>query len=470
MRKASFFLFFVGTIGAVIACSSSRLGREFRRINAYHAFRQEAKHATNIFYTHLPLSSGGDSILPPLTLTYFAHEGKREAEGLLTQALETSQEYLKGQAKQEHGIPKEAIAEVRAVWKGRQELLLLLGDMKRLEAECRFCLSHYEDSPLRRISYKHLISALSAQGKVTEAEMLLDQHDRTSFGARDSLILRTYLEMVSENYPSATKGLRQLLSASDLTRYERAVLLRRQADFAKRNNNMHLATESLESLKSLLSLKNQKEYICIELWTLAPTKEKSGDITRWVEETTDRSSLRMDAVRQLRDLAYNEGDLYKALLLHEKAGLRDRGVQGLRDSLRYTALSRIKPDLETIHRYEHPSLFKRRKKYDTDTRNDIEDRQEDRRSFREIWGNIPEHDFWAMNSDQPAFSGQSLSVLKNSKGVSVESYQNALIRVALTCIELLSDSEQARAYLDKCIRINPKSSEGLYASELLSRI
>lgn len=449
------------------ACTSSRIGKSFRRINTYHAFCQELKLATDAFYAHFPLSSGVDNVIPPLALTYFAYEGKREAEDALKQALETSEEYLKGQTGQSHQIPNEKIVEVPWVWQKRQELLFRLGDMERLEKECRFCLSHYKDNALRQASYVYLITALSARKKTSEAQMLLDQHGRTVLRSADTLTLSTYLAMARGNKDLALKGFEQLLSSTKLSRHERAILLRRQADFARRHDDTPLAILSLEALKSLLSLKSQKERIDIELWTLSPRQEQSEHIAQWIGETKDRGALWHEAIRQLRNMAYNEGDLYKALLLHERTHWRHGGIQGLQDSLRYVTLSRIRPDLETIYKYEHRSLFKHEH---SPTQKSLEDRKEDKRSFREIWGNVREHDFWAMSSDQPAFGGQTQSTPKLVEAISIETYQSALIRVALTCIELLSSPEQARMYLQKCIKINPNSPDGRYASELLLKI
>ena len=397
-------------------------------------------------------------------------KGEGEAERALAQALETNEEYLKDQVTRDSPIPEEDMAEVPKVWQERQKLLLLLGDMDRLEKECRFCLSHYKDSALRHTSYIHLITALSAQEKLSEAEMLIDRYDRIGLQPSDTLVLRTYLEIIRGNSRLALEGLAQLLSSEGLTRYERAVLLRRQADFAKRSNNLSLASESLQTLKSLLSLRNQKERIDIEQWTLSPQKEDAQRVTQWTEQTKDRSSLWFDAVRVLRDLAYDEGDLYKAVLLYERVAHDHKGgIQGIRDSLRYAVLSQLKPDLEVTYRYEHQTLGRRTDASVVDTGKSVRETREDQQGFRERWGNVPEYDFWAMSSDQPAFDNQALSTPKQGDIISVETYQAALIRIGSACIELLSAPEHSRSYLQKCVETAPRTAEGQYASELLLR-
>lgn len=477
MRPSLTLLFLSLIFGALGACTTSRIGRKIHRVNAYRAFCQEARGATDLFYTHLPLEPAPESVVSPPVPTYFAYEGRHEAEGALRQALRTSEDFLRGEAHGQTHIPSEAVPEVSKVWGQRQDLLLLLGEMPRLEEESRFCLTHYQDSGLRLRSTLHLVMALAAQGKTSEARLTFDRHFLNKPLLTDSLpilTLRLYLSLLEGDGLRASEGFVSLLSSSRLSRHERLSLLRRQVDFAKKKGEIPLAVRGLNELKNMHLPKEQQALIDIELRILAPTDALSESVAQWEERTDNRGVLRRDVLRQLRDRAYADNDLYKVLRLYERlaTGGGDGGIEAFRDSLRYAALSRVRSDLETMHRYEHRGRLRN----NAPQRGAVsplssEERVSPHKTFREIWGDVSNHDFWAMSADrQPFGSSSAMSDRLHPEVPDNESYQSALIRVAHICVEWLSAPDKGAIFLRRCVATDPETPEGRHAAKLLEKL
>lgn len=460
------------------ACASSRIGRRLYRFNTLHALRTEMSTAESSFSLYLPISRAVEGNVPPLLPSYFGYRGEKEAEGVFRKVLNTAEMYLNSCRPEDSTIPTEDHVGVCEAWQIRLDALFRLGEVAQLESEALFCIDHYKDEALLRQAYIYVTTALAAQGKVSEAELWYDKYIRIKPSSEDDISLlstRIYLDIVQGDTLSARSGLETLLSEKHLPKALRALTLRRRIDLARELGDKALALSDLSLLRSLLISKSQVGAIDAEKFVVEPISKQEAFVRQWIETAKGDDDLRTEVIRILRDRSYDAGDFYEALLFHEK--LPDspgQNLQNHRDSIMYGALIRFKPDIRLIHVYGQ-AKSKQGRYIELaplpEVMPDTDIRQRAQRSFRDLWGNVPNYDFWAMTSDRPAFDGETFSTeILNAERISVETYQSALIRVGLMCIELLSDVDKARTYFQRCVTANPESPEAEHALRLLHQL
>lgn len=460
-------------ISILCGCTVGRLGRSIYLTNSYLAFEQGLSRAVGAFDTDPPLHAVCQGVDGLWWSSYYMYDGRKMAEAEIKSALNISEEYLK--ALQKRGV-KQVSSHDLFVWKGRMKLLLLLGDMARLEEECLYCLSVYDVPDLRCSAYRYLMISLSAQGKVSEAEMVWDEYlpqCNLRLGDDDfNRLFSLYLEQKRGRVSEALEGLSLILRDCNVPDAQRILLWRRLVDLAKVEGEESLVLAGLKELSAHYHRRPiHRLEVELEMWALGegdPSLAKRAQ--SWLAQSSGGDCLRAEISRKLRNMAYDEGDLYQACLLNEqlsKLGFSGQtSIETFNDSLRYEYINRIKEDLRLIKKYETSD-----EKRNLDTSPQLSDDQTSTFSllgFRTLWGDVANQDFWAMSSDRLAFvDGQDFSV-ESGNFLSVERYQTSLIRVALVCLDYLLAPDKARVYLKKCISIDSKSREGEYANRLLS--
>ncbi len=450
-------------------CASLYDKGKIYRLNALRSVTLSARSAHTLFDSYLPIYPSYGEVVPMVLPSYFGYTGKRAAEAELKNHLNATALFLKSATRKGDSIPDEAVKGVVTVWDERLLTLLRLGDMDALATESHLCAERYSDATLRRHALLYKVVAMTALGRTTEAQFLLEDYIRSHGNeGNDPLLLstRSGLAIAAQDRDAATRLLTALSLSPAIDLSLRTNAVRRLADLAIRDRDTAQVIVHLSHLRKLARDREVRDLTAVELSLWERSGDRIGMMKAWSEDPQHTDSpLWLDVMRTLRTEAYDTGQLSEAIRLHRRIGLHTCDTPtALADSIKYAILANVSTEIETIRRFEekgtHPSPSKEAP-IDTDS---YPGRV---RPFREIWGNVPNTDLWAMDRRAPAFAEHPTPTPLTT--ATVTDYQSALIRTAIVLIESIGDPQRGIPLLHKCIATAPDTPEAQHAQRLLSQ-